>query len=80
MPEERKREKCVICGALTPYFKDTPIDLRDGYVEGGGQTCPNGCEPRCGFCHRSTRGVDNEYLSGIDHLACVLMPLSRTSV
>ena len=39
-------DKCVICGKETPYLRSTHIDLREGYVEGGGQGCyqPNICE------------------------------------
>ena len=39
-------DKCVICGKETPYLRSTHIDLREGYVEGGGQGCfqPNTCE------------------------------------
>jgi hypothetical protein len=38
-------DKCVICGKETPYLRSTHIDLRVGYVEGGGQGCyqPNEC-------------------------------------
>jgi len=38
-------DKCVICGKETPYLRSTHIDLREGYVEGGGQGCyqPNIC-------------------------------------
>jgi hypothetical protein len=38
-------DKCVICGKETPYLRSTHIDLRTGYVEGGGQGCyqPNEC-------------------------------------
>jgi hypothetical protein len=32
-------DKCVICGKETPYLRSTHIDLREGYVEGGGQGC-----------------------------------------
>ena len=32
-------EKCVICGAETPYKISTPIDQREYYVEGSGQIC-----------------------------------------
>ena len=32
-------EKCVICGAKTPYRFSTPIDQRKFYVEGFGQIC-----------------------------------------
>lgn len=37
-------EKCVICGADTPYKFSTPISKREYYVEGAGQTCVK--------CHR----------------------------
>ncbi len=39
-------DKCVICGKETPYLRSTHIDLREGYVEGGGQGCyqPNQCD------------------------------------
>lgn len=32
-------DKCVICGQESPYLYSTHIDLREGYVEGVGQTC-----------------------------------------
>ena len=32
-------EKCVICGAETPYKLSTPISQREFYVEGSGQIC-----------------------------------------
>ena len=32
-------EKCVFCGANTPYLLSTPIVLREHYVEGAGQLC-----------------------------------------
>ena len=40
-----KYDHCVICGKETPYLRSTHIDLREGYVEGGGQGCyqPNIC-------------------------------------
>lgn len=39
-------DKCVICGKESPYLKSTHIDMRVGYVEGGGQGCfqPNECD------------------------------------
>ncbi|HAT68819.1 MAG: hypothetical protein A2481_04195 [Candidatus Yonathbacteria bacterium RIFOXYC2_FULL_47_9] len=37
---------CVHCGAKTPYKTETHIDARIGYVEGVGQTCPNGCKTK----------------------------------
>ena len=44
--EQPQYDKCVICGKETPYLRSTHIDLREGYVEGGGQGCyqPNICE------------------------------------
>lgn len=38
-------DKCVLCGKESPYLRSTHIDLREGYVEGGGQGCfqPNVC-------------------------------------
>lgn len=40
-----EKDKCVICGKETPYSRNTHIDFRVGYVEGGGQGCyqPNIC-------------------------------------
>lgn len=35
----RGTDICVICGADTGIPTDTPIWLRDGYVEGSGQCC-----------------------------------------
>jgi hypothetical protein len=32
-------DHCVICGKETPYLRSTHIDLREGYIEGGGQGC-----------------------------------------
>lgn len=32
-------EKCVICGADTPYRFSEPISQREFYVEGSGQIC-----------------------------------------
>lgn len=34
-----EKDKCVMCGKETPYFVTTHIDLRIGYIEGGGQGC-----------------------------------------
>ena len=38
-------DRCVSCSAITPYRKDTPIDQREGYVEGAGQLC-NPCNTK----------------------------------
>ena len=35
-----KTEKCIICGARTEYFFETPISQRQCFVEGAGQLCP----------------------------------------
>ena len=37
---------CVICGKQSPYTKETHIDMRINYIEGGGQGCfqPNICD------------------------------------
>jgi len=39
--KKNKREKdlCVLCSKETPYNKDMHIDLRENYVDGGGQLC-----------------------------------------
>ena len=44
--KEDEYDKCVICGKESPYLRSTHIDLRTGYVEGGGQGCfqPNNCD------------------------------------
>jgi hypothetical protein len=34
-----EKEKCINCGAETPYLKNLPIDLRENYIEGAGQLC-----------------------------------------
>lgn len=43
---ENGYDKCVVCGKVSPYKTMTHIDLRMGYVEGGGQGCfqPKLCE------------------------------------
>lgn len=45
MPDEREKDKCVLCWKETKYYKDTHIDLREHYVEGSGQLCPE-CHER----------------------------------
>lgn len=42
---ENGYDKCVVCGKVSPYKTTTNIDLRIGYVEGGGQGCfqPSSC-------------------------------------
>ena len=36
---KRGKDLCVLCGKKTPYNKDTHVDLRENYVDGGGQLC-----------------------------------------
>ncbi len=36
---EELYDKCVICGRVTPFLKDTPIELRSHYIVGCGQLC-----------------------------------------
>ena len=45
LSRQNEYDKCVICGKESPYTMSTHIDLREGYVEGGGQGCfqPNTC-------------------------------------
>ena len=35
-----KKEHCIICYQETDISEDTPIELRDSYIEGVGQLCP----------------------------------------
>ena len=32
-------ERCVVCGAETPFQRSTLVELRTDYVEGTGQLC-----------------------------------------
>ena len=34
-----EKEKCVVCGADTPYDFSAPINEREFYIEGAGQLC-----------------------------------------
>jgi len=45
MKDSEEYDTCVICGKQSPYTRNTHIDFRIGYVEGGGQGCfqPNDC-------------------------------------
>jgi len=36
---QEEKEKCVSCGKDTPYTINTPVDLREYYIEGAGQLC-----------------------------------------
>ena len=40
-------EVCPICGAVTNVEFSTPIEEREGYVEGAGQPCDK-CNENCG--------------------------------
>ena len=33
------KDRCVLCGAETPYDVTTHVDNRYGYIEGAGQLC-----------------------------------------
>lgn len=41
----REKDRCVICGRVSPYDAGVHIDMRVGYVEGAGQGCfqPTAC-------------------------------------
>jgi recombinational DNA repair protein (RecF pathway) len=39
--ETKEKDRCVVCGKKTPYYKNTPINARMYYVEGSGQLCGN---------------------------------------
>ena len=41
-------ESCLVCGKFSPYTRSTHIDLRVGFIEGGGQGCftPGYCEKK----------------------------------
>jgi len=39
--QKAQDDVCVVCGASTPYTKNTDINARDYYVEGAGQLCEN---------------------------------------
>lgn len=46
IPDYNSYDKCVVCGAESPYKVSTPVDVRYGYIEGAGQGCftPKECE------------------------------------
>jgi hypothetical protein len=37
--KSREKDRCVVCGRVSPYDAGVHIDMRVGYVEGGGQGC-----------------------------------------
>jgi hypothetical protein len=37
--KKSEKERCIHCGAKTPYFIDTPVNLRNYYIDGAGQLC-----------------------------------------
>ncbi|MDD3487849.1 MAG: hypothetical protein PHH35_00665 [Candidatus Pacebacteria bacterium] len=37
--EKKTKDKCVICGIETRYKNNVHIQLRENYIEGGGQLC-----------------------------------------
>ena len=40
-PLHMAKDKCILCGAETPYDEETHIHSRNGYIEGAGQLCKN---------------------------------------
>lgn len=57
-------ERCVLCGAETPFRRSTPVGLRTDYVEGAGQLCRR--------CAASIRGeeqyaMQNDYVYEIPY-------------
>lgn len=53
------KEKCVLCGAETPYEESLHIDYRYGYVEGAGQLCQSCYD---GGIDRSLTAVPNRLI------------------
>ena len=45
MDNKPVKEKCVMCGAKTRYYKHAHIDTRKHYIQGAGQMC-NPCHQR----------------------------------
>ena len=43
-------EICIGCGDITDIDVETPIDMRNGYIEGAGQICS-----RCNYTNRQYR-------------------------
>lgn len=41
MDKQLIKDKCVVCGRETSYYKDERVENRECYVEGGGQLCPD---------------------------------------
>lgn len=39
-----EKDRCVVCGDITPYPKDTSIEGRQHYVIGAGQLCAPCCK------------------------------------
>lgn len=37
--KKEEKEKCVLCGSITPYNKNDDISIRNYYVENAGQLC-----------------------------------------
>lgn len=50
----RKPEYCVLCGKLTEYFFDTPVESRKHYIIGVGQLCEN-----CSTCLQLQNQISN---------------------
>jgi hypothetical protein len=37
--KSREKDRCEMCGRVSPYDRNVHIDMRVGYVEGAGQGC-----------------------------------------
>lgn len=80
--QRNKTERCVVCYVDTSIPLDMHIDLRLYYVEGAGQLCKTCYDKvyqecpevnwKCSICGKDTSKMDYHYLSGTDHLSCVL--------
>lgn len=57
------KDKCVMCGADSPYELETHIDYRIGYVEGVGQTCVKECQS-VSISHKTILDTPNDYKLG----------------
>ena len=37
--EKEEQDRCILCGEETGYTRNTPVDMREHYVDGAGQLC-----------------------------------------
>lgn len=35
-----EQDLCILCGGETGYARSVPVDMREHYVDGAGQLCP----------------------------------------